>query len=132
VGGRLGPDGSFEIPIHLGPDGSFEIPIHSSSVNHEALEPFCQALLQEIAPTFRVVLRSEETGAVVLGQIDVEVKSVSIVKSGHGFFADEAYYDLFIKATPGVTPITLRQPLKFTTLGTADVDFSILCRLFQH
>jgi len=85
------------------------------------LGSFCRALFTEIAPTFRVVLHSADTGAVVLQGIDVEVKSTTVLKGGHGFFADEAYYDLFIKAAPGRSSVTLRQPLKFTTLGSVDL-----------
>jgi hypothetical protein len=83
--------------------------------------PFCKALFTEIAPTFRVVLRSGETGVVVLEDIDVEVKNASVLKGGHGFFADEAYYDLFIKAAPGQSSTKMRQPLKFTGLGTVEL-----------
>ena len=92
-----------------------------SAARKKELGPFCRALFTEIAPTFRVVLHSGEMGAVVLQGIGVEVKSAAVLKGGHGFFADEAYYDLFIKAAPGRSSVTLRQPLKFTTLGSVDL-----------
>ena len=91
-----------------------------SAAKKKELGPFCRALFTQIAPTFRVVLHSGETAAVVLQGIDVDVKSARVLKGGHGFFADEAYYDLFIKATPGRTSVSVR-PLKFTTLGSADL-----------
>jgi hypothetical protein len=92
-----------------------------SAAKKKELGPFCQALFTEIAPTFRVVLHSGENSAVVLQCIDVEVKSASVLKGGHGFFADEAYYDLFIRAAPGQRSTKMRQPLKFTTLGSVDI-----------
>jgi hypothetical protein len=92
-----------------------------STVKKKALGPFCQALFAEIAPTFRIVLHSEATEAVVLQDINIEVRSASVLKNGHGFFADEAYYDLFIKAAPGQSSSKMRQPLKFTTLGSVDL-----------
>lgn len=85
------------------------------------LGPYCRALFAEITPTFRVVLHSGETGVVVLQAIDVDVKSASVLKGGHGFFTDEASYDLFIKAARGRTSVEMRQPLKFTTLGSTDL-----------
>jgi hypothetical protein len=91
-----------------------------SAASKKELGPFCRALFTEIAPTFRVVLHSGETAAVVLQRIDVEVKKASVLKGGHGFFADEAYYDLFIKAAPGRTSVRM-PPLKFTTLGSVDL-----------
>jgi hypothetical protein len=91
-----------------------------SAASKKELGPFCRALFTEIAPTFRVVLHSGETAAVVLQGIDVEVKKASVLKGGHGFFADEAYYDLFIKAAPGRTSVRM-PPLKFTTLGSVDL-----------
>ena len=92
-----------------------------SVARKKELGPFCRALFTEIAPTFRVVLHSRETGAVVLQGIDVEVKTASVLKGGHGYFADEAFYDLFIKAAPGRSSGGVRQPLKFTTLGSVDL-----------
>jgi hypothetical protein len=92
-----------------------------SAASKRELGPFCRALFTEIAPTFRVVLHSGETGAVVLQGIDVEVKKASVLKGGHGFFADESYYDLFIKAAPGRTSVAMGQPMKFTTLGSVDL-----------
>jgi hypothetical protein len=85
------------------------------------LEAFCQALLADIAPQFRLVLRSGDAGAVVLEGVDVDVKRASVLKGGHGFFTDDAYYDLFIKAAAGLTSVSLRQPLRFTTLGSVDL-----------
>jgi hypothetical protein len=92
-----------------------------STAKRKPLGAFCQALFSEIAPTFRIVLHTGETDAVVLQDINIEVKNATVLKSGHGFFADEAYYDLFIKAAPGQTSSKLRQPLKFTTLGSVDL-----------
>jgi len=91
-----------------------------SVAKKKALGPFCQALFKEIAPTFRAVLLSGETNAVVLEAINVEVRKATVLKGGHGFFADEGYYDLFIKAAPGQTSMT-PAPLKFTKLGSVDL-----------
>jgi hypothetical protein len=85
------------------------------------VEAFCKALFAKLAPTLQLVLQSGEAGPVVLQAIDVDVRNAYVLKSGHGFFADEAYYDLTIRAEKGERSVTLRQPLKFTKLGTLDL-----------
>jgi hypothetical protein len=85
------------------------------------LSSFCRALFSEIAPTFLVVLRSGDPGEVTLEDITVEVKTATVLKGGHGYFTDDSYYDLFIKAAPSSTPSKPRKPFKFKTLGSADL-----------
>ena len=85
------------------------------------LSGFCIAFFTEVTPTFHVLLNSTDTGPVELQGIDVDVKHVSVLKGGAGFFTDEANYDLFIKAVVGQTYIQMRRPLKFTKLGGADL-----------
>lgn len=81
----------------------------------------CIAFFTEVTPTFHVLLNSADPGPVVLQGIDVDVRRVSVLKGGPGFFTDGADYDLFIKAVTGRNYIELRKPLKFTKVGGLDL-----------